>query len=457
MSTKDMAKMIAEIAEGKVFKGDDGYSEVPDVELDDELPETDLEKKYKNAPGLSADEYNKKMKSQVKESSEDDDEDEEEDLEDNDEVNEMFESIFGESYDELDSLVESILSEDGEAKRRGPPARTEAEKRLAKEIAKRVALVHYYDKGKKVGTNYRASNKTNPETLRKEVEVMKMQLAKLRAQRIKGSNSKTKQRADQWGVTKEDINVSDDLNAIFGNESGLSEEFKDKVKTIYEASVLTASNAVINRVVSDLKESYEEHAEELEAQIREEYEEKVETIAELADNYLDKAITEWKEENKIAIEESIRTKLNESFMHKLRNLFLEHNIDVPETEVNLVEEMGKEIKELKEMLNSSYKRNQSIEEELVEVKKNILVESYSGGLTENEKEKFKLLSENIDFDDDYEDTLVEIKNAYFNKSKKKVEMLNEEFDPVHLEETKRKSNDDAVNSIIKATERLYRK
>ncbi len=465
MSTKDMAKLIAEIAENKVFKGDDGYSEVPDVELDDELPEIDLEKKYKNQPSLSADEYNKKIKNQVAESSDDDedeDEDDDSDYDDDDfedeKVNEDYREIFGESEEELDKLAESILDEEIGTKKKGPPARTEQEKRLAKEIAKRVALVHYYDKGKKTGTNYRKSNRTNPETVRKELEVMRMQLAKLRAQRMKGANTKTKARADQWGVTKEDINVTEDLNAIFGSDSNLSEEFKSKVKAIYEASVLTASNKVIDNVVSNLKEAYEQYSIELEEQLREEYDEKVKVVSELADQYLDRAIMEWKEENKIAIEESIRTKINESFMRKLKDLFVEHYIDVPDSEVNLVEELNNQVEDLKEKLNKSFDKYRMIEEELEEIKKERLVEQYSSELSENEKEKFKLLSENIEFDNDYENTLLEIKKAYFGKAKKNVPSLNEQEEPIVLTEEKVKSSgDEIVDRIARMTDRLYKK
>lgn len=463
MSTKDMAKLLAEIAENKVFKGDDGYSEVPTVELDDELPETDLEKKYKSQPSLTADEYNKKIKNQVAESSEEDDEDEddsddEDDDYEDDEINEEYKRIFGESEEELDAIVESILDEEIGSKKKGPPARTEQEKRLAKEIAKRVALVHYYDKGKKTGTNYRASNRTNPETVRKELEIMRMQLAKLRAQRIKSTKSKTKARADQWGVTKEDINVNEDLNAIFGDESDLSEEFKTKVKAIYEASVLTAANTVVEKVVSDLKEAYEQYAVELEEQLEEQYDEKVKTISEMADEYLDRAIKEWKEENKIAIEENIRTKLNESFMYKLRNLFLEHNIDVPESEVNLVEELNQQVEELKEMLNKSYESQSEMREELEEIKKDRLIEQYSSELSENEKEKFKMLSENIEYGEDFENTVLEIKKAYFNKNKKASVTLNEQEEPIVLTESKKvEYTDDVVSRIARMTDRLYSK
>ena len=203
-----------------------------------------------------------------------------------------------------------------------------------------------------------------------------------------------------------EADFSGDLDALIANEATLSEEFKDKASVIFEAAIKSKLSEEIDR----LEEKYNE---ELEAEITSTKEDLVEKV----DSYLNYVVENWMEENKIAIQTGLRTEIAENFMNKMRDLFEESYIDVPESKVDLVDELAESVEELEERLNKTTGDAIAMAEELESYKKDAIIREASRDLAETQIEKLKSLVEDVDFDD--EDTFARkvatIKESYFDK------------------------------------------
>jgi len=231
-----------------------------------------------------------------------------------------------------------------------------------------------------------------------------------------------KMRRESKKVTKEDVDVSADVQALFGDEE-LSEEFKDKATTIFEAAVLSKVNEVLETADVDL-------ASDLEA----EKETMVEDLTTKLDDYLEYVTEEWMKENELAVEKGIRAEIVENFMHGLRNLFAENYIDIPEEKVDLVDELAGKVEELEQSVNEEVERNIEIKKELVEMKKDKALSVVCEGLTDSQVEKMKSLAEGVDFDEDtYSEKLATIKENYF-PSEEVVESDATDEEPLEIEE-----------------------
>lgn len=216
-------------------------------------------------------------------------------------------------------------------------------------------------------------------------------------------------------MKKEDIdfselNIDGDIETIFGEEE-LSDEFREKAKTVYEAAV---RDSVKKNVISKL--------ESLEKELQESYDKALaaqrEQLIESVDSYMNYVAEEWKEENKIAIERGLKTEITESFIEDLRNVFEEHNIDVPEDKVDLVDELQEKIETLEEKVNKTEQKNAELFKEKNELYKNLMVDELCSDLSDNGRERMKELCEHIDTDDG-EEFLKQarvIKDRYFGES-----------------------------------------
>lgn len=237
-----------------------------------------------------------------------------------------------------------------------------------------------------------------------------------------GMHGKKKMKKESKKVTKEDIDVSADVQALFGDEE-LSEEFKDKATTIFEAAVLSKINEVLETADVDL-------ASDLEA----EKETMVEDLTTKLDDYLEYVAEEWMKENELAVEKGIRAEIVENFMHGLRNLFAENYIDIPEEKVDLVDELAGKVEELEASVNEEVERNIEIKKELVEMKKDKALTVVCEGLTDSQVEKMKSLAEGVDFDEDtYAEKLATIKENYF-PAEEVVENDATDEEPLEIEE-----------------------
>jgi len=199
---------------------------------------------------------------------------------------------------------------------------------------------------------------------------------------------------------------SDDLNALVSEEATLSEDFKVKAEVIFEAAIKSKLAEEIDR----LEEKYnEELAEEVESTKAE--------LVEKVDSYLNYVVENWMEENQVAIQSGLRTEIAEKFMNSLKDLFTESYIEVPESKVDLVDELANEVSELEEALNNTVAKSISMQEELEVLKRDAIIREASEGLAATQVEKLKGLVEDIDFDNEetFAAKVATVKESYFTK------------------------------------------
>jgi len=209
-------------------------------------------------------------------------------------------------------------------------------------------------------------------------------------------------------ITADDIDLTEDLNAIFG-ENDLSEEFKSQVTTIFEAAVVSKINEEIELIEQEfnakLEESVVEIAEELTNQI---------------DSYLDYAVDNWMQENELAVERGIKSEITEEFIGGLKQLFEDHYIDVPEEKVDLVDSLADRVEDLEEKLNEAIETNIELNSIVEDYQRDELVNEATADLTSMESEKLRGLSEGVGFEDvdQYRQALDTLKENYFPRTSK---------------------------------------
>ena len=203
------------------------------------------------------------------------------------------------------------------------------------------------------------------------------------------------------------IDVKEDIDAMMGSEE-LSEEFKTKAATIFEAAVSAKVIEEVNNRIGVFEENYTK-------ELKEAKDDHLNSMSEKVDGYLNYVVEEWMKENELAVEKGIRSELVEDFMTGLKNLFQEHYIDIPEEKVDLVDDLFEKVEELEKKLDESVNDNVEVKKQLAEYKKEETLRKVSEGLADTEKEKLKTLSDGVDFEDDeqYKEKLEVIKENYF--------------------------------------------
>ena len=199
----------------------------------------------------------------------------------------------------------------------------------------------------------------------------------------------------------------DDLKALVAEEATLSDEFKQKAEIIFEAAIQSKLTDEIDR----LEEKYNE---ELEAEIQSTKSDLVEKV----DNYLNYVVEGWMEDNKLAIQNGLRTEIAEDFMNKLKDLFTESYIEVPEGKTDMVDELADQVEELESKLNET--TEQAIEQavELENLKKEAIIREHSKDLADTQVEKLKSLVGDVDFEDEetFSNKVATVKESYFTKN-----------------------------------------
>ena len=188
-------------------------------------------------------------------------------------------------------------------------------------------------------------------------------------------------------VVAETIDTTSELDKLVESEATLSEEFKEKTAVIFEAAVKSKLSEEVDR----LEEQYKEELAEEVSSIKSDLIEKV-------DSYLNYVVESWMEENKVAVQNGLRTEIAETFMEKMKDLFTESYIDVPEAKVDLVDELAEQVSELEEKLNSTTGDAIKLAEELEVLKRDAIIAEAARGLADTQVEKLKGLVEDIDFD-----------------------------------------------------------
>ena len=196
-----------------------------------------------------------------------------------------------------------------------------------------------------------------------------------------------------------------DLESIFGED--LSEEFKEKASSIFEAAVIARVNSEMDSVISSLQEKFSSDVEEFK-----------ETLVEKVDGYMNYVVENWMKENELAIEKGLRTEIAEDFMSGLKVLFKEHYIEVPEEKYDVIGELQTKAEELEESLNDAISYNVELNKEVISLKRNAIVESMTKDLAATEVSKLGKLLEGVDFENEslYREKVAVIKENYFPKA-----------------------------------------
>ena len=230
-----------------------------------------------------------------------------------------------------------------------------------------------------------------------------------------GAPNKKKMKKEDIEV--EEYDMEDDVNALLGGEE-LSEEFKAKAKTIFEAA--------INAKVAEIRATIEE---EHEARLAEEVAEEKEALQERVDSYLEYVSDEWMEENQLAIEHGLKTELTESFLSGMRSLFEDNYVTIPDDKYDVLESMVEKLDDMETKLNEQIEKNIGLNKRLSESVADGILESVSDGLAATQKEKLASLVESVEFEGEteYREKLETLKESYFpgKTSTAKTETLTE--------------------------------
>ena len=224
-------------------------------------------------------------------------------------------------------------------------------------------------------------------------------------------------------ITEAEYDFTEDVDALVSGED-LSEEFKDRAKTIFEAAVTSKVNAE----VAALKEAFETELEKQVAELKEE-------LAQQVDDYLTYAAQQWMTENELAIEHGIKNDIAESFMQGLKGLFVEHNISVPEEKFNMLEGMTEQLDEMELKLNEQIDTNVQLNKQLGGYMKMGIVSEVAAGLAETQKEKLASLAEGVEFEseEDFRKKVETIRESYFTRREAVTADATEDAEPL-LEE-----------------------
>ena len=218
-----------------------------------------------------------------------------------------------------------------------------------------------------------------------------------------------------------EYDVEEDVNALLGGEE-LSEDFKEKAKTIFEAAI----NAKVAVVKEELEAKYAAALEEQVAEAKE-------SLAERVDSYLEYVADEWFAENALVVEHGLKTEMTESFLEGMKGLFEEHYVTIPEDKYDVLESMVEKLDDMEAKLNEQIEKNIGLNKRLSESVADGILDKVSEGLATTQKEKLASLSESVEFESEeqYREKLEMLKESYFaekTSTATKTETLSEGVD-----------------------------
>ena len=241
--------------------------------------------------------------------------------------------------------------------------------------------------------------------------------------------------------------VKEDIDAIFGDD--LSEDLREKAETVFEAA--------ISARVSDINAEY---SNAFDSQIAEAKESIAEDMTAKVDEYINYLSEQWMEENKVAIESSLKVEVAESFMSGLKGLMEAHNVVIPEeADSDILTDLQNRIEELEGKLEEETSSKISLGNDLIEAQvQNIFAEA-SDGLAETQIEKLRALSEGLDYDnvDDFEKKLNTLKESYFDNKAAGAPTDVEDQDPIDLDEETQPKLTGSIANYSDAISRTVRK
>jgi hypothetical protein len=206
---------------------------------------------------------------------------------------------------------------------------------------------------------------------------------------------------------EEVIDVSDDVKALIGDEK-LTEEFKAKAATIFEAAIKSKLKVEKQKIEDGYKKKLKEEVDTAKAE-----------LVEKVDSYLNYVVEEWMKQNEIAVERGIKGEIAEDFISGLKKLFEDHYINVPDEKYDVLEDQASKIEELNKKLNEQIEANVKLNSEIGKLTRQDIVDAVSADLTDTNKEKFNKLAEEIEYSNanEFKNKVTTIKESYFNTSK----------------------------------------
>jgi len=239
--------------------------------------------------------------------------------------------------------------------------------------------------------------------------------------------------------------VKEDVDALMAGEE-LSEDFRQKAETIFEAAVMTRVHAEVARL-----------EEEFESKLAEQVAKNTEGIVEQVDGYLGYIAEQWMTQNEIALERGIKSDILEGFVSGLKDLFEEHYIDMPEEKFDVLGEMEQQLEELETKLNEQVAANIELTKTLAEQKRVDIVKSISEGLTDTETEKFMGLVEELSYEDatSFETKVKTIRENYFTtKGSTEVKSVVTDAPVETLTEEKKPKVDPSMSAYLTALNKI---
>lgn len=245
-------------------------------------------------------------------------------------------------------------------------------------------------------------------------------MAALRAKKKNGKGSvdtdntdkeNDKMKANVKSDEKAKCGTNEHVEALFSGEEGLSEDFKNKAKTIFESAISTRESELRDQIAEDCVDVLSEEVEKIRTE-----------LTEHLDRYVNYMAEQWMEENKLQVENGLKLEITESFMSGLRSLFLEHDIDVPESKADLVDELATKVNGLEEQLSREMNANIDLTEKLEDYAKLDAIAELGEGLASTQFDKFMTLCESVAYDneDAYKGKIQIIKEAHFGNKKTNV-------------------------------------
>ena len=234
------------------------------------------------------------------------------------------------------------------------------------------------------------------------------------------------------------IDVAEHVEALMTGEGDLSEEFKRKAATVFEA-------AVKSKVRSEVERMEEEYKTELEENITTTKEE----LTEKVDTYLNYVVEEWMKENELAIERGLKGEIAEDFISGLKQLFEDHYVDVPDEKYDVLEAQSEKISELEAKLNEAIEQSVQMKKSNAGLVKEQVVSEVTSDLADTEIEKFKSLIEDVDYSDEesYREKLGTLKESYFPKN---APVVSETIDDVDTGTAQDVSSSDSMSAYMTA-------
>ena len=207
----------------------------------------------------------------------------------------------------------------------------------------------------------------------------------------------------------ESVDFDEDLDVLIAEEATLSDGFKEKAGTIFEAVLTSKLTQEVDRLESEYASNLEEEVSDIQND-----------MVEKVNGYLDYVVENWMKENELAVTAGLRTEIAEEFMTSLQQVFKEHYIEVPESKVDLVDELNEQVAELEGTLNKTTEDNIELHQKVSEYRKQEIVREQSSGLAETEAEKLASLVEDVEFEDadTFETKVKTIKDSYFKNEVK---------------------------------------